>query len=84
MQWDLLEEYADVDAFDAIREFTDDLARRDARPNRHYYAMALGNEDGRRKFFVKPDLAASLALLLPRTTELATSQMGKISLPILS
>ena len=59
MQWDLLEEYADVDAFDAIREFTDDLARRDARPNRHSYAMALGNEDGRRKFFVKPDLAAS-------------------------
>jgi FkbM family methyltransferase len=59
VQWDLLGEYADVHAFDAIREFTDDLARRDARPNRHYYAMALGNEDGRRKFFVKPDLAAS-------------------------
>jgi FkbM family methyltransferase len=58
-QWDLLGEYADVHAFDAIREFTDDLARRDARPNRHYYAMALGNEDGHRKFFVKPDLAAS-------------------------
>jgi hypothetical protein len=51
VQWDLLEEYADVHAFDAIRESTDDLARRDARPNRHYYAMAIGNEDGRRKFF---------------------------------
>ena len=51
VQWDLLGECADVHAFDAIRESADDLVRRDARPNRHYYAMALGNEDGRRKFF---------------------------------
>jgi hypothetical protein len=59
VQWDLLGECADVHAFDAIRESADDLVRRDARPNRHYYAMALGNEDGRRKFFGPPPEAAA-------------------------
>jgi FkbM family methyltransferase len=59
VQWDLLGEYADVHAFDPIHEFTEELARKELRPNWHYYTLALGNEDGRRKFFVKPNQAAS-------------------------
>jgi len=59
VQWDLLGDLAEVHAFDAIKEAVEDLARREARPNRHYYNIALGNEDGERKFFVKPNVFSS-------------------------
>jgi len=59
VQWDLLGDLGEVHAFDAIKEAVEDLARRETRPNRHYYNIALGNEDGERKFFVKPNVFSS-------------------------
>ena len=59
VQWDLLGDLGEVHAFDAIKEAVEDLVRREVRPNRHYYNIALGNEDGRRKFFVKPNVFSS-------------------------
>jgi FkbM family methyltransferase len=59
VQWDLLGDLAEVHAFDAIKEAVEDLAGREVRPHRHYYNIALGNEDGERKFFVKSDVFAS-------------------------
>src|SRR6185503_1485364 len=44
VQWDLLGDLGEVHAFDAIKEAVEDLARRETRPNRHYYNIALGNE----------------------------------------
>jgi FkbM family methyltransferase len=59
VQWDLLGDLGEVHAFDAIKEAVDDLARREVRPHRHYYNIALGHEDGERKFFVKPNVFSS-------------------------
>src|SRR5262245_41288065 len=59
VQWDLLGDLAEVHAFDAIKEAVDELARREVRPHRRYYNIALGNEDGQRKFFMKPNVFSS-------------------------
>jgi FkbM family methyltransferase len=59
VQWDLLGDLAEVHAFDAIEETVEELARREVRPHRHYYNIALGSEDGPRKFFVKPNVFSS-------------------------
>jgi FkbM family methyltransferase len=59
VQWDLLGDLAEVHAFDAIAEAVEELARREVRPHRHYYNIALGSEDGQRKFFVKPNVFSS-------------------------
>jgi FkbM family methyltransferase len=59
VQWDLLGDLAEVHAFDAIEEAVEELARREVRPHRHYYNIALGSEDGQRKFFVKPNVFSS-------------------------
>ncbi len=59
VQWDLLGDLVEVHAFDPIKEAVQDLAQREVRPNRSYHDIALGNEDGERKFFVKPNAFAS-------------------------
>jgi FkbM family methyltransferase len=58
--WELLGDFVEIHAFDAIKEVTETLAQQNTtRPNRCYRNFGLGNEDGRRIFFVKPDNCAS-------------------------
>jgi FkbM family methyltransferase len=45
--------------FDPIDEEIRELASHNARPNVHYHAMALGDEDGEREFFVSANRAQS-------------------------
>lgn len=48
----------EVHGFDAISEAVAPLQALRL-PDHHYYAIALGNEDGEREFFVAPELTAS-------------------------
>jgi len=50
-RWSLLGDHVRVYGFDPIAEAIDRL-RREARPNRVYRTLALGNEDGEREFHV--------------------------------
>jgi FkbM family methyltransferase len=51
-RWQYLGRYAEVHGFDPIDEVIDEL-RRSAigQPHRHYHNLALGDEDGERRFF---------------------------------
>lgn len=52
-RWKFLGSYADVYGYDAIAEVIEDLRWRNYLvSNRHYYNLALGDEDGERQFFV--------------------------------
>jgi FkbM family methyltransferase len=50
-RWSLLGDHVRVYGFDPISEAIDRL-QREARPNRVYRTLALGNEDGEREFYV--------------------------------
>lgn len=51
-RWALLGDQVEFHGFDPIREVIEAL-RREARPGRFYYDIALGDEDGEREFFVR-------------------------------
>lgn len=57
-RWDHLGDRVEVHGFDPLEEAVAPL-RAEGRPHRHYYAMALGNEDGERAFFVAQEPTAS-------------------------
>jgi FkbM family methyltransferase len=59
-RWGYLRDYLDFHGFDPIPEAIDSLQRENAgRPNRHYYNIAFGNEDGQRLFHVASDTFSS-------------------------
>ena len=52
-RWSVLRDYLLFHGFDPIAEVIDDLKQRNAgRTNRHFHAMAIGDEDGEREFYV--------------------------------
>jgi FkbM family methyltransferase len=52
-RWQFLGSYVEIHGFDAIGEVVGDLKRAAAGTrNRHYHNIALGDEDGARRFFV--------------------------------
>jgi FkbM family methyltransferase len=57
-RWSLLGDLVEFHGFDPIREEIENLRRED-RPGRTYYDMALGNEDGERRFFVNDNTFGS-------------------------
>jgi FkbM family methyltransferase len=58
--WDILGEFLELHSFDAAADAIEAMCLRDAsKPNRHHYVMALGDEDGTRAFFKKPDRFSS-------------------------
>jgi len=59
-RWERLGALVHLHGFDAIQEVIDGLkAAHAGRKNRSYYALALGNEDGQREFFVSADTYGS-------------------------
>src|SRR5215510_4885577 len=52
IRWGLLGDRVRVYGFDALSEAIDRIAAQGQRPNRVYRAMAIGNEDGEREFYV--------------------------------
>jgi len=67
-RWAHLGEYLDFHGFDPIPEAIETLRRENAgRPNRHFYDLALGNEDGRRLFNVQHDTFSSTFYSEPDT-----------------
>jgi FkbM family methyltransferase len=59
-RWEYLGGLIDFHGFDAISEVIEGLKRKNAgRKNRSYYNIGLGNEDGRRQFFVHADAFSS-------------------------
>src|SRR5262245_3279182 len=59
-RWQHLGKFVHVHGFDAIREVVDALkAVHDGQATRSYHAMALGNEDGQREFYVAADTYGS-------------------------
>ncbi len=58
VRWDHLADRVEIHGFDALEEAIAPL-RAEGRPKRHYYATALGNEDGERELFVASELTAS-------------------------
>jgi FkbM family methyltransferase len=50
-RWQFLGPYVQIHGFDPIAEVIDELCAKNSH-RRHYYNMALGNEDGERPFFV--------------------------------
>src|SRR5262245_30963656 len=59
-RWERLGALVHLHGFDAIQEVIDGLkAAHAGGKNRSYYALALGNEDGQREFFVSADTYGS-------------------------
>jgi FkbM family methyltransferase len=58
-RWGLLGEQVRVYGFDAISEAIDRIQATGVRAHRVFRAMAIGNEDGERKFFVPPNTTAA-------------------------
>ena len=59
IRWGLLGDRVRVYGFDAISEAIDRITAQGRRPNRVYRAMAIGNEDGEREFYVPENTFAS-------------------------
>ena len=59
VRWGLLGDQVRVYGFDAIAEAIDRITAGGVRPNRVFRAMAIGNEDGEREFFVPPNTTAA-------------------------
>lgn len=57
-RWKHLADCVEVHGFDALEEAVAPL-RAEGTPKRHYYATALGNEDGERELFIAPEATAS-------------------------
>lgn len=54
-RWHFLGDHLIVHGFDAIKEVIEDLSQKNAKsPNKSFHWLAIGNEDGERKFFFKP------------------------------
>ena len=52
-RWQFLGRFAEIHGFDPIAEVIDELSASKGRADgRHYHNLALGNEDGERRFFV--------------------------------
>jgi FkbM family methyltransferase len=52
-RWQFLRRFAEIRGFDPIAEVIDELCASKRRAHgRHYHNLALGNEDGERRFFV--------------------------------
>jgi FkbM family methyltransferase len=64
-RWDLLGDQVRVYGFDPIHEAVDRLIEKGPRPHRVYHALALGNEDGQRTFYVAANTFASSFLAYP-------------------
>jgi FkbM family methyltransferase len=59
-RWQFLGPYAEIHGFDPIAEVIDELRRgADGSQRRLYHNLALGNEDGNRRFFVSPNRFSS-------------------------
>jgi len=58
-RWGLLGEQVRVYGFDAISEAIDRITAAGVRPHRVFRAIAIGNEDGEREFFVPPNTTAA-------------------------
>jgi FkbM family methyltransferase len=58
-RWELLGDQVRVYGFDAISEAIDRIKAPGDRPHRVFRALALGNEDGERNFFVPPNTTAA-------------------------
>jgi FkbM family methyltransferase len=58
-RWGLLGDQVRVYGFDAIAEAIDRITAAGVRPHRVFRAMAIGNEDGEREFFVPPNTTAA-------------------------
>src|SRR6266403_3871595 len=58
-RWGLLGEQVRVYGFDAISEALDRITAAGVRPHRVFRAIAIGNEDGEREFFVPPNTTAA-------------------------
>ena len=59
VRWGLLGDQVRVYGFDAISEAIDRITAAGVRPHRLFRAMAIGNEDGEREFFVPPNTTAA-------------------------
>jgi FkbM family methyltransferase len=59
VRWGLLGDQVRVYGFDAIAEAIDRITAEGIRPHRVFRAMAIGNEDGEREFFVPPNTTAA-------------------------
>ncbi len=59
VRWGLLGDQVRVYGFDAIAEAIDRITAAGVRPHRVFRAMAIGNEDGEREFFVPPNTTAA-------------------------
>ena len=59
VRWGLLGDRVRVYGFDALSEAIDRITAQGQRPNRVYRAMAIGNEDGEREFYVPENTFAS-------------------------
>ena len=59
IRWGLLGDRVRVYGFDALSEAIDRITAQGRRPNRVYRAMAIGNEDGEREFYVPENTFAS-------------------------
>jgi FkbM family methyltransferase len=59
VRWELLGDQVRVYGFDAIAEAIDRITAAGVRPHRVFRAMAIGNEDGEREFFVPPNTTAA-------------------------
>ena len=59
LRWGLLGDQVRVYGFDAIAEAIDRITAAGVRPHRVFRAMAIGNEDGEREFFVPPNTTAA-------------------------
>ena len=53
-RWRFLGDHLIVHGFDAIKEAVDELARKNKAGNKTFHWLAIGDEDGERKFFYKP------------------------------
>ena len=58
-RWELLADQVHVYGFDALSEAVDRIKSTGARPHRVYRALAIGNEDGEREFYVTPNTFSS-------------------------
>jgi FkbM family methyltransferase len=58
-RWELLGDQVRVYGFDAIAEAIDRITAAGVRPHRVFRAMAIGDEDGEREFFVPPNTTAA-------------------------
>jgi FkbM family methyltransferase len=61
--WRPLDDYLILHGFDPIEEVVQELAEANkSRSNRHYHCMAVGNADGKQKFYLNPANATASSM----------------------